>query len=48
MAEVKHGGCYDCKSKDQKILTSIPIPHAGIGKAVCDKCLAKAKAAGQL
>ena len=41
---VKHGGCYDCKSKEQKILTSIPNPQTlGMGKAVCDKCKAKAR-----
>lgn len=44
MADVKHGGCYDCKSKEQKVLTSIRNPATtGMGKAVCDACKAKAE-----
>lgn len=42
MAEVKHGGCFDCGTKEQEILKSTPNPKTPLmGKAVCDKCLAK-------
>ncbi len=43
MAEqaVKHGGCADCGSKDQKILTSVTPQGEKWGLALCDKCIAK-------
>lgn len=38
----KHGGCSDCGSKADPILTSV-IDTAGVlqSKAVCSKCLPK-------
>ena len=42
--EVKHGGCKTCGSKDQEFLTSFMVPKEPMGVALCDKCLADAKA----
>jgi hypothetical protein len=40
MAEVKHGGCHDCKSTNQDELISVPNPLTPMmGKAVCNECL---------
>ncbi|WP_275296682.1 hypothetical protein [Brevibacillus choshinensis] len=42
MAEVKHGGCGACQSKEQEILTSVVNrPGQMSGIALCDKCLPK-------
>jgi hypothetical protein len=38
MADVKHGGCAICKSKDQAVLTSVLITGQIMGTAVCDSC----------
>ncbi|MEK3744746.1 hypothetical protein NST23_18865 [Brevibacillus sp. FSL K6-0770] len=43
MSEVKHGGCADCKSKEQTVLSSVDVPGQTVGKAVCDKCLSQQK-----
>lgn len=45
MADVKHGGCADCQSKEQEVLTSIDPQRPGqmTGIAVCDKYLPKYK-----
>jgi hypothetical protein len=39
--KVKHGGCKECGSKDQEILTSVKLPGEFMGIALCDKCLVK-------
>lgn len=37
---IKHGGCHDCKSKEQEFLKSVSNPATPMmGKAICDKCL---------
>lgn len=37
---MKHGGCADCGSKAESILTSIMhVSEKGYSKAVCSKCL---------
>lgn len=38
----KHGGCSDCGSKADLILTSVTDPTKALqSKAVCSKCLPK-------
>lgn len=37
---VKHGGCADCGTKDEPILTSVTVGVAQ-SKAVCSRCLPK-------
>lgn len=41
MAEVKHGGCYDCKGSAQPILTTIYDRTMQLSLAVCDACKAQ-------
>jgi len=41
MSEVLHGGCYDCGSKEQKILTSVFIGGKLPCVALCDQCIEK-------
>lgn len=53
MAEVKHGGCYDCGSMDETVLFSItatrafsfnpsrPAQPMTNGWALCSKCFKK-------
>lgn len=46
MAEEKsprHGGCYDCGSKEEKILTSVTLPGEMMGVALCSKCIQRRK-----
>lgn len=38
--KVKHGGCADCGSKADPILTSVSVAFAE-SKAVCSRCLPK-------
>lgn len=39
MAEVKHGGCFLCGSKEYPILTARAAPNLkGCGAALCPKC----------
>lgn len=39
MPEVKHGGCHECKSKEQGVLKSIQDPrNPTVNIAVCDRC----------
>ena len=37
--KVKHGGCCDCGTKEQKILKSVLLPGETMGFALCDECL---------
>jgi hypothetical protein len=41
----KHGGCYDCGSKENEILLSVSAMRQGkiISIAVCSKCYIKGK-----
>lgn len=42
MTEVKHGGCYDCGSKSQPILTATSIPELpNSTAALCADCREK-------
>lgn len=34
--DVQHGGCYDCKAKDEPVLVSVLI--AGESRALCSTC----------
>lgn len=36
-SEVKHGGCYKCGSKEDKILISIVARNSTFGYALCKK-----------
>lgn len=41
--DVKHGGCYDCGTKDQEVLESVMIVDkrlGGMSIAVCRGCQA--------
>lgn len=39
MPNIKHGGCYECKGKEQEILKSMQDPRNPITSiAVCDPC----------
>lgn len=35
---VKHGGCYECKSTDHQVLISVRIPNQVMSAAVCPPC----------
>jgi hypothetical protein len=37
--QIKHGGCYRCKSMDQEILKSVAIKGEFMGQALCDPCI---------
>lgn len=39
--EVKHRGCFDCGTKEEAVLTSVPNYEKSMGEAVCSKCLAQ-------
>lgn len=41
MNEIKHGGCSVCKERSQEILKSVMVKGEVMGKALCDKCIAK-------
>jgi len=46
--KAKHGGCADCGSKDQVILTSILLKGESMGKALCDPCIEKRREKGEI
>lgn len=41
--EVKHGGCYDCGTKNQEILKSVTAFRGGkvVSVGLCDICFKK-------
>lgn len=42
MAEVKHGGCFDCKTKNQEILRSTAVfGEKATSVACCDACFGR-------
>lgn len=38
---IKHGGCHDCKLKEQPVLKSVSVKGEIMSIALCDKCIEK-------